>query len=321
MALMSITELRELRDMMTHEELWSICRDAATYAVRAPYTTTDRDDCGADVYGDIVTVCHGAMPRRDSELVLWTAVRNRAMNWRRAEDARRERDAMMSGADSTSDERPEDSAPPAAYLAAGAAQDAGRARTAAAEACRALSVPPYIGEHPSGAFLLMYQWARDVDGATAAAELEMTHAAYRQRTSRAAREVRGSYSLDELVSRLMGAPVVTESGEVLFALRDDSREAHGHTPLLARDPRTRPDEDAPIVKSHTAPDADAPARRAAAELDRERRRAHARRTLGALSQRRPEVHAGTGARRVTVGRTSGKAPEKYAPRAERLGDR
>lgn len=261
------------------------------------------------------------MPLTTDERTTWSAVRNRAMNWRRAEDARRERDALMSGRDRAEDARDEC---PADYLTVGAAQDREAARRAASEACRDLGIAPGTREAPSPVWCVFYQWTRGLEPAEAAEELSLSHDAMRQRMSRAGKIMRGALSATQLAEYLTGGRTVNVNGETVYSLRDDSAEAPHHWAKdLAEywqgaEDRARREAEAPTVRTlKTAPDPNAAARREAAQADRERRRAHASRVLGAMP-RRP-VHAGTGARADAIGRTAGKAPERFASRQVRLG--
>lgn len=126
----------------------------------------------------------------------------------------------------------------------------------------------------------------------------------------------------------MGSPVTVETAEgeeVRFALQDRSREApHSWAPDVSEYFQGGPDRarrayigPRAVRQLRTAPDPDAPARRAA--YDEDRARARASRTLGALGGKGAETHAGTHAKRARLGRTAGKAPEAYASRETRLG--
>lgn len=340
MALLTLTELHTLRGFMEPAELWDVCRDAAADAIRAPYGPSDRDDCAADLYGDIVARIaaeteprrHGrpadvlayiarvaaapevrqsaAMPKRDDNRVTFTALRNRAHDWRRKLETAREYEALMTGADRA----PEDAdAVPAEYIAAGARQDQNRARGAATEACRLLGLAPGSDEAPSPVWSVFYVWARETEAADCAAELSMSPDALHQRVSRARKVIRERLTAAELIARLTdGAPVIAADGTLTYALRDESRDARNRTRMLASEPRTAPEKASEVHTSKTAPDPEATARRIARKSARED--AKARRRLGrALARQtgRPSKSA--------VGRTSGKAAEVWAPREVRLG--
>lgn len=348
---------------MDPDELLRRCRDAARMAVRAPYSPDDRAECVADMYTDVclmaaaemprrpgrpadvlryidrclsssVAATAATMPRRNDRRVTFTALRNRAEDWRRSRDAARDRDALKSGGAAQKTEHRDEPEDYAQYLVIGAAQSADVAHRAALTIMRELETADY------GAYLLLYQWARHIDGKTAADELGFTHDAYRAATSRAARRIRESHSAGRLMAILAGSPRYRTT-EVLFSLRDDSRDAHGRTPALAIDPRdgTVAGADARTLGTWPTRPLDATqarevcrvTRRKAAPVSAARRRdaarngrteeevlSAARAALGA-TMGRPAMHAGTHAHRVDVGRTLGTPPAKYAPRSVRLG--
>lgn len=352
MALLSLTELRDMREIMSADELMDLCRDAAVWAVRAPFSAVDRDDCATTLFADVITrigaetetemraVRTGrprdvlayiarmadpsnhpmrqvaAMPRRDDKRVTFTALANRAHDWRRKLETAREHDALMSSADGATDDR--DTDVPAEYIAAGARQDIGRARAAATEACRLLGLSAGSTDAPSPVWCTFYVWARERDATECAAELDMAPDAMHQRVSRARKLIKAAYSAPALISALAdGTPVMAADGTLTYALRDESRDARNRTPIMAAEPRTRAEDAAEVRTLKTAPDPDATARR----LERETERAEAKRMrrLARAHASSRDVHAGTGARRARLGRTSGKPAEKYADRRTRLG--
>lgn len=258
------------RRFLEASELWKLCQDAARIAVRAPYGPDDRAECAMDLYGaavetvaaELETVRHGAaqdvlryidramlelsmrprladsvwMPLATDRRFTFTALRNRAEDWRRSRDAQRSRDELMSGKQDATTSAPvhQDERKLAEYLARGAAQDSNVGRTAATAACQALNMAPGTADEPSPVWCLLYQWSRGIDAEAAAAELGVGWASWRKRTSRAAATVRDSYSAAELIEALCGAPVWV-GDELRFALEDASREAHGRTPIMAQD--------------------------------------------------------------------------------------
>jgi hypothetical protein len=310
MALLDITELRALRGFMEPAELLDICEDAAADALRAPaYGPAERADCAADIFGDITTRIaeerevrrHGrpadvlrfidrwqdatsaparqtaAMPRRDDKRVTFTALRNRAHDWRRALETARQYDALMSGADRA----PDETELPADYLAAGARQDATAARRAATEACRLLGLAAGTDAAPSPVACVFYVWARDLDAATCAAELGIAAEAMHVRMSRARKVIKDAHTAASLIARLTDGRVATGAdGALCYSLRDESREAPHKWAGDVAEHWQRTHTGATVAEVRTvkvAPDPDAPARRTAAQTARQD--ANARRRL------------------------------------------
>lgn len=245
----TLAEWREARNRMTEYELLKLARSAARLELRgAMYSADDRLDVAATIVADVLAANDGATPRRDSaKYASLGAACKRAQTLRRTIDRTREHDAKEAraravayaqspaalGAEHT----------PAAHVAILAMASERAAERAASAVCSELGLP---ADCDSPAWCVFYQWARGATGEVCAAERGVTWACWKVRQSRGAKFVRGFYGAAELMGRLSLGATVDAAGEIVFALRDDSREAHGRTPILAPDWRETQPAETPV---------------------------------------------------------------------------
>lgn len=222
---------RRGRYPMTGEQVIARATDAARLSLTGDtYSAEDVRDCAAE----LVTWVWSTLPQgagwptsEDSRYDLST-LRGRAQNWRRSLDRKRATDAAeakdrenrraASWAASVADaiDRAED----ARLRAQESAEDAARA---ADLACERLGM-----ERGAAVWSVFYQWARNEDGATCAAECGVRPGTWRERTAAAGRMIRALYpSAADLLPALTGAAVVTaQDGAVLYTLADE--RTHGY---------------------------------------------------------------------------------------------
>jgi hypothetical protein len=405
MSLLTVEELRSARNFHTDESLWKLCREAASYAVRPPFSPEDRADCAAElmtaalatVQTDAPIVRHGSpasvlwfigqnldrdetsitrqlasMPRVADSRFTFTALANRAADWRRSEVAARERAELGAGRDSAHHDEPSPAVDPTVHARKLAEISTRAAAIVAAEACEALGYDAYMAPFaaadaarlPNGAerkfspvACLLYQWARCIDGEQAASELGVGFAAWRKRTSRAAKQVRESYSLPELLAAIAGEPCQTNrelfattngkrvrgghdataaksriiaAGDWIFAPRDESREASAdfkwpHDDRLGTDAGSHSPRHESAVTARAA--CKTTYQRAAPVASRTRRDVAHRDGLSdahRIVRQRAALGAALQASdskpsKNAVGRTAGKPPERMASRVVRLG--
>jgi hypothetical protein len=401
MSLLTIEELRSARNFHTDESLWKLCREAASYAVRPPFTPDDRADCAAElmtsalaaVQTDAPTVRRGSpdapivrhgspasvlwfigqnldrdeasittrqlasMPRVSDSRFTFTALANRAADWRRSEVAARERAELGAGRDSAHHDEPSPAVDPTVHARKLAEISTRAARIVAIEATESLGMDPGTDAEPSAVCCLLYQWARCIDGEQAASELGVGFAAWRKRTSRAAKQVRESYSLPELLAAIAGEPCQT--GRELFATTNGKRVRGGHDATAAKSriiaagdwifaPRDESREASADFKwphddrlgtdagSHSPRHESAVTARAACKTTYQRAAPVASRTRRDVANRdgltdehrivRQRAALGAALQasdskpsKNAVGRTAGKPPERMASRVVRLG--
>jgi hypothetical protein len=252
---------------------------------------------------------------------------------------------------------------PADYLHAAGVQSVAAAIAATAKLCEALSLPAHAARGGlSDAGCALYLFVRDCDGDTAATELGITRQAFYDRRLRGARLIAGDTatysamiagehagrssalgSYVKVLSTLAGRPAAhagiparNRAGRLspewcgewrtphdIFALADDSRPAHGRTPILAGAERNNRDgtlsfigDDGVPVNAHPviADDRREPA-------DRDYADDAAMDAIAGATVRLGRALAGSRGRmpRTAHGATAGTPPAKYAPRAVRLG--
>lgn len=230
----TLAQWREERGQMDGRELLKLAKSAARLELRgAMYSADDRADVQAAIVARVLGLTCGALPRHDSARVKLGRLCGDAKDFRDAIDSRRERDRIDS--ETRSLELAESAAglgidsTPADHVAI-VARSSVRAASLAADAIAAeLGLP---AETDSAAWRVLYQWARAETGEVCAAELGVTWGAWKVSAGRGAKFLRGFYSAAALLDRLtLGARIGADG--IIYSLRDDSREAHSRTRLLA----------------------------------------------------------------------------------------
>src|SRR5581483_1594301 len=230
---------RERHDFMTAAELLKLARSAARLELRGQnYSADDRADVAAAIVAAVLEHTGGAMPRRESDRVKLGRLCGDAKNYRRAIDTRREHDSAEAQRAAAAESLTaaalghRATATPAEHAAIVARSATLAAERAASAICAELGLP---AETDSALWSVLYQWARGATGEVCAAERGVTWGAWKVRQTRGARLMRETFTAAALMSRLTLGAIVAEDGSVTFTLADDSREAHGRTPIMAPD--------------------------------------------------------------------------------------
>jgi hypothetical protein len=251
----NLAQMRELRGQLEAAELLKLARSAARLELRGErYSADDRADVAASIVAAVLADTGGAMPRRESPRIKLGRLCGDAKNLRRSIDAARERDQLEAGREAARHALTADalghSPTPAAHAAIVARSGELAAERAATAICAELGLP---ADPDTAAWSVLYQWARGATGEVCAAERGATWGAWKVRQTRGAKFLREFYSAAELMARLTLGATVGEDGAIVFALEDDSREAHGRTPIMAPDWREHPDTAAPMLKRAMSP--------------------------------------------------------------------
>lgn len=250
----SLASWRAARNCLTADELLKLCRAAARLELRGTdYSADDRADVAADIMRVVLIDTGGALPRMDSQRIDLTRLCGDAKNRRASIDAMRERDRRH--AEDTANRQ---ALEPSAMLPADRGETKAKhvhivakssrlaGERAADSVCRDLSLPV---DQDSPAWLVLYQWARDISGTEAADERGIDRDTYHVKAGRGRAFVTRFYTATELAARLtLGAAYVVPDEyetmteyldstvpadrELLICTRDLSREAHGRTPFL-----------------------------------------------------------------------------------------
>lgn len=180
---------RRMRGIMSERELLSLCRDAARREMRgANYSPDDKADCASVLMVTALVECSGTPPRSADRRYSLTAMCGRAKNYRRGLERERARDAADAAEQAESELWSVD--PLAEY--ADAILNARPTMAEAAElgdiAVKRLSVGDILG-----AADLLTRLAMDVTSEVYSETIEVAHATYRQRESRAAKAIRQRY--------------------------------------------------------------------------------------------------------------------------------
>lgn len=220
------------------------CQDAARLELRGDqFSADDRLDVASDLMARVLTDYRPNVPMVSDDAVSLTVLCGRARNLRRSIEAVRERDhaAFLSTAAERAASAESESATIAAEDAAvRAANRADDAKREAARLCGALGV-----QTGGPCEAVLYQWLRDASGARCAEELGYTAGSWRVRVSAGGKLLRAMHTdavpmlaailPDDagVIDARVTAEDGTVSGEIIFAVRDDSREAHSATRAMA----------------------------------------------------------------------------------------
>jgi hypothetical protein len=273
LALPTLAELRAARGMLTEDELWQRCLSAARLEMRGKdYSYEDRVDCASELWRTTWLDNGQTLPRGDDERYSLTVQCGRASNYRRsldrqrAQDAKRAKEAAEAIAASPAGlgiVRDDTLAKHAAILAR---YDEHTKAAAVSAVCETLALPEMTAPDEP-VWLTLYQWVTAQTAAQVAADRNMGQKLAEKRIAAGAKFLRGFYSPVELASKLTltaadyaprtlagatdertviggsgtahsyaldyGETVAAPMAALPLVMADDSRTAHGRTPIMA----------------------------------------------------------------------------------------
>jgi hypothetical protein len=246
----TLAEIRERRNLMPAESVLSVARSAARLEMRgANYSREDREDVAAEIMRRLYLDTGGAAPRADSPRVTLTSFCGTARNLRDSLDRQRARDA----ADAAREAQERAQTPDALGVTVARAV-ADMARVSERGACSAVdAVLAKLGvtaETDDAVWLTLYQWVTGETAARVAERRELGAKLAEKRIATGAKFLRDFYSVAELGALLaLGA---RDGAPIVLVTADDSREAHGRTPIMAQTPREGTDAGERAERPETA---------------------------------------------------------------------